>query len=292
MPTSVMLILRINMFRIGDFSKLAQVSIRALRHYDELNLLAPAHVDDLTDYRYYAVEQLPKIHRIVALKEMGFSLQEIQTLTEDSLSLDELKGMLERKQSEVTAKLKAEQERLMLLEARLKHIELEAERPAYDITLKKVSPLKILSKRQTVPHIMQMSTFCTQFFTELFNFVAKEKLSFTGHPFILYHTDGFTLENIDVEVCIVPDGESLQRLELAEPFTLRNLAGTKQMASLIHHGYFHELDRAAEALLLWLGENGYHSAGAAREIHLSGPITQTGKDSPVVVEIQIPITAN
>ena len=280
------------MFRIGDFSKLAQVSIRALRHYDELKLLEPAHVDELTDYRYYAVEQLPKIHRIVALKDMGFSLQEIQALTEDSLSLSDLKAMLERKQSEVNAKLRAEQERLMLLEARLKHIELEAEKPAYDITLKNVAPLKVLSKRQTVPHIMQMSSFCTQFFTELFDFVDRQRLSFTGHPFILYHTNGFTLEDVDVEVCIALDHESLQRLELAAPFTVRNLSGTKQMASLLHHGYFHELDRATKALLLWLGENGYHSAGAAREIHLSGPVIKTGKDKPVVVEMQVPIATN
>ena len=281
------------MFRIGDFSNLAQVSIRALRHYDELKLLEPAFIDDQTDYRYYTVEQLPKIHRIVALKDMGFSLQEIQDLVRDSLSLNELKEMLERKQHEVNAKLRAEQERLMLLEARLKQIELEAEKPAYDITLKKVPPLTLLSKRQTVPHIVQMSTFCTQLFTELFAFVDAQKLSFTGHPFILYHTDGFTLENIEVEVCVTLDAESLQRLELADkPFTTRKLSGTKQMASLMHHGYFHELDRAAQALLLWMGENGYHSAGAAREIHLSGPITQTGKSSPVVVEIQIPVTAN
>ena len=281
------------MFRIGDFSKLAQVSIRALRHYDELKLLEPAYVDDQTDYRYYTVEQLPKIHRIVALKEMGFSLQEIQDLVRDSLSLDELKGMLERKQREVNAKLKAEQERLMLLEARLKHIEHENEKPEYDITLKNVPPLTILSKRQTVPHLMQMSTFCTQFFTELFGFVNEQALTFTGHPFILYHTDGFALEDVDVEICVTLDGESLQGLELErETFTLRRLQGTKQMASLVHHGYFHELLKATDALLLWAGENGYHSAGAVREIHLSGPVTKTGKDDTVVVEMQVPVATN
>ena len=280
------------MFRIGDFSKLAQVSIRALRHYDELSLLKPAYVDDHTDYRYYTVEQLPKMHRIVALKDMGFSLQEIQDLSQESLSLDELKGMLKRKQHEVNAKLRAEQERLMLLEARLKQLELEAEKPAYDITLKKVPLLTILSKRQTVPHIRQMSTFCTQLFTELFEFVDAQALGFTGHPFILYHTDGFILEDIEVEVCVTLDAESLQRHELDELFTVRKLSGTKQMASLMHHGYFHELDRATKALLLWMGENGYHSAGAAREIHLSGSVTQTGKSSPVVVEIQVPVTTN
>ena len=62
------------MLKIGDFSKLSRVSIRMLRHYDEIGLLAPGKVDAFTGYRYYGEEQLPTIYRINALKEMGFGL--------------------------------------------------------------------------------------------------------------------------------------------------------------------------------------------------------------------------
>ena len=64
------------MLKIGDFSKLSRVSIRMLRHYDEIGLLAPGKVDAFTGYRYYGEEQLPTIYRINALKEMGFGLAE------------------------------------------------------------------------------------------------------------------------------------------------------------------------------------------------------------------------
>ena len=65
------------MFKIGEFSKLSRVSVKALRHYDDMGLLRPAQVDRFTSYRYYALEQLPRLHRILGLKELGFSLEQI-----------------------------------------------------------------------------------------------------------------------------------------------------------------------------------------------------------------------
>ncbi len=61
------------MLKIGDFSKLSRVSVQALRHYDEMNLLKPAQVDTFTGYRYYSASQLPRFNRILALKDLGFS---------------------------------------------------------------------------------------------------------------------------------------------------------------------------------------------------------------------------
>lgn len=60
------------MLKIGDFSKLSRVSVRMLRHYDEIGLLKPAKIDPFTDYRYYSEAQLPMICRITSLKDMGF----------------------------------------------------------------------------------------------------------------------------------------------------------------------------------------------------------------------------
>ena len=57
------------MFKIGDFSKLGQVSVRMLRHYDQLGLLKPGQIDKFTGYRYYAVEQLVRLNRILFFKD-------------------------------------------------------------------------------------------------------------------------------------------------------------------------------------------------------------------------------
>ena len=65
------------MLKIGEFSKLSRVSVRMLRHYDEIGLLKPAEIDCFTEYRYYREDQLPTACRIAALKDMGFSLVDI-----------------------------------------------------------------------------------------------------------------------------------------------------------------------------------------------------------------------
>lgn len=128
------------MFRIGDFSQLGHVSVRTLRHYDELGLLKPAEVDPLTDYRYYTIEQLSRLNRIVALKDLSFSLKEIRSLLEKDVSLGDLRRMLEHKQAELTQQLQTESARLARLQVRLKHVELEDAPLGFDVTLKQVPP--------------------------------------------------------------------------------------------------------------------------------------------------------
>ena len=68
------------MLKIGEFSKLSRVSVRMLRHYDEIGLLKPAEIDHFTDYRYYREDQLPIAGRIAALKDMGNRLLPLVTL--------------------------------------------------------------------------------------------------------------------------------------------------------------------------------------------------------------------
>jgi DNA-binding transcriptional MerR regulator len=82
------------MLKIGDFSSLAQVSIKTLRYYDERGLLSPAHVDPETGYRYYSASQLSRLHHILALKDFGFSLEQIATCLEEKVTAEQMRGML------------------------------------------------------------------------------------------------------------------------------------------------------------------------------------------------------
>ena len=278
------------MFKIGDFSQLGRVTVRTLRHYDELGLLKPAKIDEESGYRFYSVEQLPKLNRIAALKDLGFSLGEIQRLVKEEVSVDELREMLEQKQAEARVKLLEEQQRLGRIGARLQMIEHENERPYYDVTLKRVPAMTIFSKRHFVPHTSQMDTFCTLFYEELYTVLDAQHLTPVGSEFTLYHMREYTEENVDVEVAVVLESADYERLELPnDTFSVRKLPKHSAVASVLHHGYYHELGRAAKALTLWVGMNGYESDSAAREVHLSGPVTQTGKDRPVVVELQAPV---
>jgi DNA-binding transcriptional MerR regulator len=114
------------MLKIGDFSKVSLVSVKALRYYDELGLLKPARVDALTGYRYYSASQLPRLNRILVLKDLGLSLQQIAYLLDQELTPDQIRGMLRLKHVELHQQLEEGQARLERIEAWLQAFEQEA----------------------------------------------------------------------------------------------------------------------------------------------------------------------
>ncbi len=124
------------MFKIGEFSKLSRVTVKTLRYYDEIGLLKPAEVDRFTSYRYYSVSQLPRLNRILALKDLGLSLDQIGQLLKDDLSPEQIRGMLRLKQAEIRQQVQEEQARLARVEQRLRYIEQEDKMPNYDVVIK------------------------------------------------------------------------------------------------------------------------------------------------------------
>jgi DNA-binding transcriptional MerR regulator len=110
------------MLTIGGFAQIGQVSPRTLRHYDDLGLLQPAHVDAATGYRYYDVSQLTRLHRLLALRDLGFALEQIRSVLDDELSIDQLRGMLRLRQAQVEAVVGEERARLRRIEARLQSL--------------------------------------------------------------------------------------------------------------------------------------------------------------------------
>src|SRR5215218_3665649 len=119
------------MFRIGEFSRIARVTIDTLRHYDALGLLKPANVDPFTGYRYYSARQLMSLNRILALKEVGFSLEEIARILHPSekLTNNELRGMLKAQLMRAEQDMHAAQLRQDRILARLNYLNLEDEMP-------------------------------------------------------------------------------------------------------------------------------------------------------------------
>ena len=132
------------MIRIGDFSRLSRVSVKTLRFYDETDLLKPVEVDRYTGYRYYEYSQLARLNRILALKDLGFSLDEIRRLLEIGLPAEQLRGMLKLREAESKQRVQEEAERLRRIEARLKQIEQEDVMSKYDVVIKKIEALKVV----------------------------------------------------------------------------------------------------------------------------------------------------
>jgi DNA-binding transcriptional MerR regulator len=133
------------MFQIGVFARLSQVSVKTLRHYDERGLLKPIHVDEWSGYRYYGLEQLPRLHRILALKDLGLSLEQIAVLLNRAVSPADMRAMLAGKQAELAAHIAEEQARLQRVEARLQQIEQEGTMSTYDVVIKRIEPQLVAS---------------------------------------------------------------------------------------------------------------------------------------------------
>jgi DNA-binding transcriptional MerR regulator len=136
--------------KISEFASLAYVSVRLLHHYDRLGLLRPVQVDRDNGYRYYSLEQLPALNRILALKNLGCSLEEIRHLLHANLSADDIQALLTIKRERLARQLAEEQRRLSLVEDYLASLRMEGRSPEFDILIKSTEPLAVLSVRQRI----------------------------------------------------------------------------------------------------------------------------------------------
>lgn len=269
------------MIRIGDFSKLSQVPVKTLRYYDQVGLLEPAHVDDSNGYRYYAYEQLARLNRILALKDLGFSLAEIRRFLDEGLSAEAMDGMLKLRQAEIRQHLKDETERIARVEARLKQIGRENSMSDYDVVIKSIDSIKVASVRGVVPTPPEQG----RLWQELERYLTMAKIKPSAPCLSLYHDEEYKERDWDIEVCepVAADVEQSERIHVYE------LPGVKTMACVIHHGPLIKIGEAYDAIMRWIDENGYHISGPAREVYLREADHGSQEDPETVTEIQFPI---
>jgi effector-binding domain-containing protein len=268
------------MIRIGLFSKLSQVPVKTLRYYDEIGLLEPAEIDSFTGYRYYSVTQLPRLNRILALKDLGLSLNQIAQLLTEELPVEQLRGMLRLKQVEIQQRMGQEEEKLARVAARLRQIEQENKMSNYDVVIKKVEPQRIASVRDVIPSYPEQG----HLWQDLETLLTQNQIKRTGPCFTLYHSDEPT---IDAEVCEpIAEGVSLPQNTQVQT---RELPGA-EVATVIHHGPFNTLSESYEAVLKWIEANGYQINGPCREIYLQPPAEIGDQTDPdTVTEVQFPV---
>ena len=268
------------MIRIGDFSKLSRVSVKALRYYDEMGLLKPVTVDRFTGYRLYEYSQLSTLNRILALKELGFSLEEIGRLLDDGLSVEQMRGMLKLRETEARQRVRAETERLELIEARLRQIEQENGMSKYDVVIKKVEAVKIASVRDVVPTPPEQGGL----WGELEGYLALNRVRPKDACFTLYHDDEFKERDWDLEVCEPIDGD----LSESTRVKVRTLPAVS-LACTMHNGPFVTIGEAYNAIGKWINDNGYRIVGPCREVYLKPSKNGSQTDPETVTEIQFPV---
>jgi DNA-binding transcriptional MerR regulator len=274
------------MFRIGEFSKIAQVSGRQLRHYAQLGLLVPEYIDPETGYRYYSASQLPRLNRILALKELGLSLEQIARLLNEPISSEELRGMLTMKKAQAEQLLQAELTRIRYIESRIQQIDQEGAMNDYDVVLKSVPAHKFLSLREVCPDLNEGRRLVQEMQRLIPARVGSKAL---GHIAAVMHSDMFDTENIDLEIGYLLNWDVETEVVLSDgrALTIRELPAVPQMLTVVRLG-LGELGHGSYAALgTWAEANSYRFAGLGREVFIQFP--RPGHEADAVTEIQFPV---
>jgi len=274
------------MFRIGDFSKIARVSGRLLRYYDSIGLLSPKRIDRATGYRYYAADQLGRLNKILALKELGLSLEQIALLLDGRISNDEIRGMFMLKKAELERSLNDEALRLRNVESRLMQIDVTGGVEDYDVVLKSSRAQPYLACRRTFGDFAG----AIGALKEVAHFgVRRIQESQRDALVVVAHSD-FDDESLDLEIgfslredrerpIVLPSGAELRPAALPE---------VERLATLVRSGPNYQSHLAFGALGLWMEANRFEIDGPSREVFLRMPFEPPDPDD-AVVEIQFPV---
>jgi DNA-binding transcriptional MerR regulator len=270
------------MFKIGDFSRLCRVSVSTLRYYADMGLLPPAQVDEFTGYRYFSLEQLPRLHRILALRDLNLSLEQIAQLLDENLDVAEMRGMLRLKRVEIEQCIAEEQARLDRVAARLEQIDQEGNMSAHEVVLKPVEPQRVMALRTIIPKPEDVATL----FMAAYPALMQRGIQPSSAPFTMFYDPEFKQENMDVEIAF-PVASSVTEpitLEDGRAFRIYDLEGI-HAASLVYEGGFDSLEEPYTAIGRWIENNGFQISGVPREIYLRPP----SQGTPPLTEIQYPV---
>jgi DNA-binding transcriptional MerR regulator len=273
------------MYKIGEFAQIAQVSGRLLRYYDSIGLLSPKRIDPATGYRHYTAAQLGDLNRILALKELGLSLDQVARFLRDGVSVEEIRGMLSLRKAELERSLDEEAIRLRQVESRLQQIDAHGHLGDYDVVVKAAPAQAFLSHRREFTGMDE----AVAVLRDLVENAAPRIPESAREALVVVAHSAFERDMLDLEI-----GFTLTR-PLAKPIAtaagLRleaaELPPAPALATLVRRGPDYQSHLAFATLGLWMDANHYAIAGPSREIFLELPFRRP--DQEAVVEIQFPV---
>jgi len=271
------------MFKIGDFSKICHVPASALRYYADIGLFEPMHTDNFTGYRYYSLDQLPRLNRILALKDLGLSLLDITKWVDENISVTEIERMLRLKEAELEQELRETQERLNRVRSRLRQLQQENSIAGPEIVLKSLESYPVLSLREVIAepdHVAHL-------FRETSTIIRDKGVQLAGAPLTIFHDPEFKEADMDVEIAYPVSKISDLKLPLTNEryLAVRELEYVDAAACVLHVGSYDRFPETYSLLGHWIDDNEYDVAGQPREIYLQ----PAGLAEVVLTEIQIPI---
>lgn len=269
------------MLKIGEFSKMSRISIRMLRHYDEIGLLKPETVDAFTGYRYYKEVQLVQVGRIQALKNMGFGLGVIQEILDQYSNPAELERFLAVRSQELEAQAQAVNQRLQILDSTMKWLRKDGNIMGYDVSLKTIPELYVASVRQVIPTYADEGSLWKILMEETGGMHLQS--SSPSYHMALYHDGEYKEQDVDVEIRKSVIGAYSD----TEHVKFKTLPAV-QVASATFKGSYEQISQVNVAVAEWIADNGYEYAGLAFNIYHVSP-GETKNPEEYVTEICYPV---
>ena len=271
------------MFTIGDFANLGRVSVRMLRHYDSIGVLLPAAVDPVNGYRLYSAGQLARLNRVVALKDLGFTLAQVRSILEDQIGPVELRGMLRLRQAQLEEQLDADRARLRGIEARLRIIEEEGTMKTQEVVLKSVDSVRIaeMTTKASSFQTVDIAPAIQWLYPQLMQNLGAARVQPTGYG-IAYYEPGDADSSVVIHAGITVSAEPMAD----QPFEIVDLPAVGSAATLIHRGSMDHVEASYQTLANWIEANGYRNAGFSREFYLDYDPDDAENG---VTELQIPV---
>lgn len=269
------------MFKIGDFSKLSRITVKALRYYDTLGILKPDTIDEENGYRYYETDQLFRASEIVQYKEMGLSLDEISSIILDNQSPSDILRLLSRKKTEITDVIAADKRKLDLLSRYLN--ELKEEKFMKNVTIKTLPEVIVASFRTIIRNYDELFQVAPAMGEKMKKHGAECRVP--AYCFNVYHDKEYKETDIDVEIC-----EAVTKKHAdADGLVYKKIGEVKNAVCFYHKGPYETLGKSYAVVFKWIEDNGYVIAGNPRESFIDGC---WNKENPEewLTEIQVPVT--
>ena len=272
------------MLSIGEFARLGQISPRMLRHYDEIGLLRPDRVDRQSGYRWYAVAELSRLHRLLVLRDLGFTLEQIrERLLGDDPPVEQLRGMLRLRQAQIEQHVADEQARVRRVEAHLRALERSVVMPPLDVVVKSTVPVRVAEASAVAPGFGDnLKPIFERLVPRVLGHVARSDAC-PGIMVAWYEEpadDGSVVlhAGFDIGDQPVPEGDGISVVELP----------SIKVASVVHRGTMDNIEEVYEVLVRWIEDSGHELAGRSRELYHEW---DDSKPEQSVTELQIPIVS-
>ena len=268
------------MLKIGEYSKLSRVSVRMLRHYDEIGLLKPVETDSATGYRYYSESQLLMVGQIASLKEIGFSLTEIIHMSEICGDFEKTDAFYEKRRLELQCQAERTAYQMTLLDTARKRLRKERTM-RYHVSIKTIPERYAATVHMTIPHYedegMVWQILCEE--TDCMKLIPADPCLVAAE----FPDDEFKEENVEVFAWKTVKGTYPD----TEHVKFKTLPAVR-VASCVVKGSYAQMPNVYAAVISWVQENGYESDGAMFNLYHISP-HETQNPDEFVTEVCYPI---